>query len=313
MRLLLLLFIFLTLSSVQAAQTPDVIIVRSDIPYEFAIAQGYSHLTGIPIVATSPDALGQVEEELLRGYIAKGYRYAVVLGGEMAISLDVQRSLDRMGFITKRVAEADRYGTSATFAREYYVESRAAVLVVGEDHKNLLLAERFSSSLGIPLLFIKRDSVPPAVLEALEKMGVEKVYVFSDEFSEDSLKQLAKFRVIMAENADMPNEKGVSLIYYVLAALAGVLMGAGSLYLYTNFKDKKEKIPLTLLTEDEEKIVRAIEQEGGVITQDKLPRITGFSRPKITRLVSELEARGIIEKTSKGRTNELKLKKEISQ
>mgnify|MGYP000099016992 CR=1 FL=1 len=313
MRFIILLFFFLVIPSVHATQGSDVIIVRSDIPYEFAIAQGYSHLTGIPIVITSPDNLSKVDVEILSGYIAEGYRYAVILGGEDAISLDVQRNLDKMGFITNRVAEADRYGTSAAFAGEYYVKSNAAVLVAGQELKNLLLAERLSSYLGIPLLFTKNKSVPPAVLEALVKLRVSKVYVFNNELSDTALKQLHQFKVTPVNVADMRSKNNESTIFYILAVFIGFIAGAGASYKYIGLKDRKGTVSITLLTDDEEKIVRAVEQDGGVITQDKLPKITDFSRPKITRLVSELEKRGIIEKTSKGRTNELKLKKEISQ
>lgn len=308
MRGVLLLPMLLLLPGYAIAQT-DIIVVRSDIPYEFAMAQGYSHVAGVPIVATSPYSLGEEKEELLRGYLERGYRHAVILGGEKAISLEVQQNLDEMGFITRRIAEADRYGTSATFAREFYAKSGGAILVSGEDVQNLLLAERISSTTGYPMLFTRENSLPPAVADALERMEVSRVYIFRDELSGEVLKKLKGYEVLDAGEADL--ERGTSYYGYLLVLAIGVLAGAGGLKLYTQKRREREKLPFTLLTEDEGRIIKAIQEEGGKITQDKLPRLTGFSRPKITRLVSDLKAREILEKSAKGRTNEIKLLKEI--
>ncbi len=63
--------------------------------------------------------------------------------------------------------------------------------------------------------------------------------------------------------------------------------------------------------EDEEKIVRAIIEGGGELTQDKLPEITDFSRPKISRIVADLADRGILTKTPQGRTQKLQIEKEF--
>jgi uncharacterized membrane protein len=74
---------------------------------------------------------------------------------------------------------------------------------------------------------------------------------------------------------------------------------------------KKERVPYNVLTEDEERIIRIIEESGGEIGQDALYSKTGFSRPKISRLVSELVERDLIEKTQFKRTFKLKIKKEL--
>ncbi len=45
--------------------------------------------------------------------------------------------------------------------------------------------------------------------------------------------------------------------------------------------------------------------------QDELYDATGFSRPKISRIVSELVERDLVEKTQFKRTFKLKIKKEL--
>jgi len=302
------ILMLIALPSLALGQT-DVIIVRSDLPYEFAIAQGYSHLSGVPIVATAPDTLGEGKKELLKGYLDRGYRHAVILGGEVAISMEVQSSLDKMGFITRRIAEANRYGTSSTFAREFYGQSEGAVLVSGEDVDDLLLAERISSAKGYPLLFTREEALPPAVADALMRMGVEKVYLFEEEVSKEVLNALEDYELVGAREAEFEAGERKPYTLFLLVALVGALVGGGLGY-YLKV-EKKERVPMGLLTEDEERLIKAIREGGGTITQDRLPRMTDFSRPKITRLVSELQARGILRKESKGRTNEIKLIKEF--
>lgn len=295
--------LLLLLSSVYSLSQADVIIVRSDMPYEFAVAQGYSHISGVPIISTPPQELGSTEERMLSGYLEMGYRRAVILGGERAISRDIQKKLDEMGFITRRIAEADRYGTAATFAKEFYQKSRGAVLVYGGNETMLLYAERISAKLGYPLLFVKKDSVPLSVLEALKELGAKEVYIVGDANIEHDLKGFKIFRV-----EGEPKPKNHSQAIYLLLSFG---IGFGTALALHKIRERKEKIPAELLTEDEEKIVKIMQEHGGKITQDRLPELTGFSRPKITRLVYELESRGIIEKKSKGRTNELVLIKNV--
>ncbi len=299
-RVFLVVLLFIGLAH---ASEVDVIIVRSDMPYEFAVAQGYSHLYGTPIISTHPQELSPADEEMLMGYLEAGYKKAVILGGERAISRDIQRKLDEMGFITRRIAEADRYGTSATFAKEFYRKSRGAVLVYGGSERWLLYAERVSAKLGYPLLFVKRDSVPPSVLEALRELGTKDVYIVGNVDIEDSLKGFRVFKV----KGEPETRKNPQILYIILS----FGFGFGAALAFQKIRERKEKIPAELLTEDEEKIVKIMQQHGGKITQDKLPELTGFSRPKITRLVYELENRGIIKKKTKGRTNELVLIKNV--
>ncbi|MFV2041307.1 MAG: helix-turn-helix transcriptional regulator, partial [Candidatus Hydrothermarchaeales archaeon] len=74
---------------------------------------------------------------------------------------------------------------------------------------------------------------------------------------------------------------------------------------------RREKVPMNVLTSDEERVVRSIIDGGGEIGQDELYSLTGFSRPKISRLVAELVERDLIEKTQFKRTFKLKMKKEL--
>ena len=83
-----------------------------------------------------------------------------------------------------------------------------------------------------------------------------------------------------------------------------------------NIEELKEKIReyektlskflMNILT-DEEKLIVNLIKNYGVITQKDIVNITGMSKPKVSRIVADLESRGIIKKIKIGRVNKLTL------
>lgn len=312
---LTLVLILLSMASgtayASAASEYDVIIVRSDLPFDWTLAQAYSNKFGIPIVDTLPDRLDEDTKKQLYGYRQFGFQRAIIIGGEKAVSPEIQRGIEGMGFVAHRFGEADRHGTSARLAIVLYPDSKGAVLVNGEDHGGLLAAGKASAETGNPILFIKRGEVPGSVLDALRKIGAKKILLINYELSENVKKFLISegYEVeMLSTSSDILKTKlDVKYVYLIFGALLGVL---GILGLH-RFRKYKEKVPYTLLTADEEKVVKAILDSGGEMTQDLLPEKTDFSRPKISRIIADLVGRDIISKEQYGRTQKLKIKKEF--
>lgn len=289
----------------------DVIVVRSDLPFDWTLAQAYSNKFGIPIVDTAPDHLDEDAKKQLYGYRQFGFHRAIIIGGEKAVSLEIQEEIETMGFVAHRFGEADRHGTSARFAIVLYPDSKSAVLVNGEDYSGLLAAKRTAAETGDPILFIKREEVPASVLDALKKIGVKKILLINYELSENVKKSLISegYEVeIIGSSSDILKPKLDAKYIYLVS---GVLLGILSILVLQRFRKYKEKVPYTLLTADEEKVVKAILNSGGEMTQDLLPEKTDFSRPKISRIVADLAGREIISKEQYGRTQKLKIKKEF--
>ncbi len=63
-----------------------------------------------------------------------------------------------------------------------------------------------------------------------------------------------------------------------------------------------------VLTEKEQLLIHAIQRDGGKSMQNTLVQVTGLSSPTVSRLISSLEQKGIVEKRRKGMTNEVILK-----
>jgi len=139
------------------------------------------------------------------------------------------------------------------------------------------------------------------VVNAIKTLGIKKIYLVSD--VDASFENLGAEVVRVREDIIVPER---SLTHILILISISILVIA--LFLAFHIKNR---IPYDVLTKDEEKIIKIIEEKGGEITQDKLPDLTNFSRPKISRLISELVDRGILEKSPYGRTQKIKIKRKF--
>jgi uncharacterized membrane protein len=97
------------------------------------------------------------------------------------------------------------------------------------------------------------------------------------------------------------------LFTYVVAAAA---MGVGALIILLfqwRITDRRAHEILRILPEDERKIVEVLLKEKR-IEQMYLVAESGLSKVKVSRIVSRLQARGVVEKKPLGNTNLVKLK-----
>jgi hypothetical protein len=110
-----------------------------------------------------------------------------------------------------------------------------------------------------------------------------------------------------------------ALITYLPAILVlGFLIGIAASYFYF---ERKIELPLPspdrahnvllLLNPTERKIISQIIADKGQSLQSDISRIEGIGKVKAHRTIDKLIRRGVIEKEEKGKTNILKLKKEI--
>lgn len=74
--------------------------------------------------------------------------------------------------------------------------------------------------------------------------------------------------------------------------------------------EKELSLVLSVLRQEEQKVLLAVREQPG-ITQNTLRLRTGFSKAKLSMLLKELEARGLVTKTGEGKTNALHLKRKL--
>jgi len=295
----------------------DVIVVRGDILVDYTVAQAYSQKEKIPILLTDPKTLSELSKRELMGFYDEGARKVLLIGGTTdAISENIELDIKNIGYEVTRIWDWDRAGTAARVAIDLWKSSRESVIINGNIEESYLIASKFAMKRGIPILITNETELPASTKEALEKINTRKVYVVGPMISENVVKSLSSQGIAVERLGKDINisdvrdlgEEGLNLKIDVISMLVGLLIGALALFLIFRFK-KDDSVPVFVLTEDERKLVQAL--KNGEDKQEKLPEATNFSRPKVTRLVMDLESKGIIFREKKGKTYKIKLDKPI--
>lgn len=298
-----------------SASPHDVIIVRGDIPTDYVVASIYAHSAGIPIVLVNPDSIPQDIERELAGYARSGYKSLLIIGGKEAISSGVEEGLKENGFEVSRLWDWNRYGTAARVAIDLWGKAESSVIVNGESYQDFLVAQRLALKNNIPILFSMNSSITQETRDALQKLGVKQALLVGNADVSQVLNRMG----ISAKAIDMsygepekearPPDLDSIIIYSLLVILVLVIL-VSLVYIRRIFRERVS-VPSMVLTPEEQEIVRAIKGNYGAIKQSMLPEVTRFSRPKVCRLVKNLEGRGIIKREKKKKTYVLKLKSRV--
>ncbi len=93
-------------------------------------------------------------------------------------------------------------------------------------------------------------------------------------------------------------------IYVYLIAFVSLLTGVFISFLF-QWKINKVQLErvLKILPEEERKVVRLLIDNNNSLEQNKLVALTGIHKVKMSRLLSDLETRGIVKKSDLGNTN----------
>lgn len=301
---------FAVTTGLASAASYDLIIVRADKLPDYGVISPYANEKDIPIIFLEPDEIPEDVERVLRSYQENGYTELLIIGGKSAISQDVQNRLEGMGFNTQRLWDWNRYGTAGRVAVDLWGSSKEAVVTNGEDLQNLLVAQRYSLKKGLPILFTKNGEIPDSTSSAIAKTGVEKVYIFGESASMEHLGvESVRMDLESIDFQEEPEDQDLTNVYTLIGLV--VVLVVVSLFL-VRYYQKQRKVPYEVLTEDERKVVDIILGEGRV-EQQKLPGMTGFSRPKVSRVVNDLKERDILERERRKKTYLVSLKRSIEK
>lgn len=294
----------------------DIIVVRADIPIDYLISQSFSHKEGIPILISDPNALTEDARKSLQGLIRAGGRKVLIIGGKpQAITVEVEKEIFDMGFEVYRIGDWDRIGTAARVASDLWGTSEYGVLMNGNSYDSGLVASRLSLEFECPILLTDGKTISDATHDAIIKLGMKYMYVVPADISEEVLSQLAEMNIttiLVRENLGS-FVRGTSLEEKFLnpySIFMGIIVGCAAAYLYVKIaRRERHEVPFFVLTEDERKVVEAIGETG--IKQEDIPHLTNFSRPKVTKIVADLESKKIIEREKEGKTYNLRMAKTI--
>ena len=115
-------------------------------------------------------------------------------------------------------------------------------------------------------------------------------------WKKETLEEGEEFLVLLGYKPVTSPASNRTLIYYVFAA--AFLAFISGLYLGRREKPRPEYV-----VADEKVVLNAVRKAGGEIIQSDLVRNTGFSKAKVSKILSELEDRKIIRKEKYKRSN----------
>jgi len=103
---------------------------------------------------------------------------------------------------------------------------------------------------------------------------------------------------------------GASAMNFLIGGLVSLLSGVSlaSLLLKKGKKEITHRITHKLLLPDEKRIFELLAKSSDGLTQSKLTLESGLGKVKVSRIVSKLEEKGIIDKHKYGATNKIFLK-----
>ncbi|NYZ79517.1 hypothetical protein H0N99_05205 [Candidatus Micrarchaeota archaeon] len=124
------------------------------------------------------------------------------------------------------------------------------------------------------------------------------------------------------QSGQCEHEARMNLLTYLIPVFIaiGFVLGAAAFYFFTENK-KVEYVEvkpnpeavLKLLSKEERKVVSKIVEEGGKALQSEISLLDGMGKVKAHRIIDRLVDRGIIEKEQHGKTNLVKLSKELKE
>jgi uncharacterized membrane protein len=240
----------------------------------------------------------------------------LVVGAPNAVPIEFEEKLQNLGIVVKRVGGATRLDTSLYLAINYWRDCKSLVLVDGFNSSYYLAALSVAVERKAPIIYTKDGKPPDGFRESLENhlKDLKSIIVVGGSLDPDeadflrskgySVSYISGMNVTLRYPGDTQLISGE--IAAPLLALVGFPLGSLLTYILMRRGKREEGDLMDFLTLDERKLVEVVKEKGEVF-QEELPELTGFSKPKISRMIAELSDRRILSKEKYGKTYIIRL------
>lgn len=120
-------------------------------------------------------------EEVKNEMARLGASHVIIIGGQQAISSNVETELKKSGYETIRISGENRYKTAIAVNKAIPFETNKAFVVSGEVYPDALSIAPYSGIKQFPLLFVRQQDVDQAVLDYIKNEGITKSYIIGGE------------------------------------------------------------------------------------------------------------------------------------
>ena len=154
-------------------KTENVIIATAENYADALVASPLAHELNAPILLNRGKSLDSRVFEKIKELGAKNI---TIVGGNNAVSPDIENSLRSAGMNVSRISGSDRYSTSAQIAEKYSssVNAKKVVVASGENFPDALVAGPYASKIKAPILLSRKGSVPESVKNIYGRINPDK-------------------------------------------------------------------------------------------------------------------------------------------
>jgi len=150
----------------------NVILARDDQFSDSLAAAPLSKKLDAPILMTGSSTL---DSRTLAGLHELGARNIYIVGGTVAISQEIEDSLNK-DFTVTRIAGLQGYDTAAMISSQVEIDPTQTVyLANGSAIPDAIAISAFAGAQGNPILLTDRDVLPPSTLQALTNLNAKNV------------------------------------------------------------------------------------------------------------------------------------------
>lgn len=149
-----------------AKAAPAAVLARGDDHADALAGVPLAHHLGAPLLLTQSDELPGATTDALRDLVQEGGTVHL-LGGGAAITGQVERAVEQLGFDVRRHGGASRYETAALVA-DQLPDVTSAIVASGHSFPDALAAAAPAALNGQAILLSERDALPDATRDALE-------------------------------------------------------------------------------------------------------------------------------------------------
>jgi uncharacterized membrane protein len=106
------------------------------------------------------------------------------------------------------------------------------------------------------------------------------------------------------------NQNNIKPYLIVIIALGSFILGGlvvFSFYYFGNILKQRQQVLASLMSKSERRIITEINKEGGVSTQNRICDRTGYSKSKVSQILSRLEKKKVLTRERWGRTNKVSI------
>jgi len=154
----------------------DTVILATAFNFPDALAIGpVAARGGMPILFTRPGTLHATTKEAIQRW---GIKKVIIVGGNAAVSKDIEEELKGMGLSVERISGSDRYVTAIEIAKRFDVgESSGVMMATGLNFADALTGSVLAAKKGMPIILSRQTVLVPSVQGYLSEAGYPRIVV----------------------------------------------------------------------------------------------------------------------------------------